>query len=275
MAGTPHKVANGEASWTGKTKAAAEAARDKDLNRLFADLNWEPIIVPFPRGIMVGFLNWGGNWESYTLWHQTTAERRWHGSEIHYERDRKKVQVSLHRHVAALVRDTEGGEAGLPYLLPEDHEGREDYLQMNVWHAAYKQARAEGKGEEAARDVANEARALFANRPEREPVRSLETALEQLTGGNPVPVHAQIWRLCLEQAKGLYHQGRFLVFRQGQAELWCDNPHPHDEDAWITDTLIAGYMAADGRYCLLQLRDSDLVLPAPLAPLAAGNLRDA
>ena len=274
MAGTPHKITNGQAAWTGKTKTAAEAARDKDLDRLFDDLNWEPIVVPFPRGVMIGFLNWAGNWESYTHWHHQTAEqRRSHGCTIDSERDRQKVRNSLHRHVAALVRDTEGTEAGLEYLWHEDREGKEDYLQMDVWQAAYKAAKAEGKGDVEAREVADMARAEFANRPEREPVRSLETALALLPAGNPIPVREHVWRLCLEQADALTCEGRFLVFRQGQEQaVWCDNPHPHDESAWITDTLIAGYLDAEERFCLLQLGVSDQVLPAPFAPLAAGDL---
>jgi hypothetical protein len=56
MAGTPHKIVNGQTEWTGKTKTAAEAERDKHLNRLFADLNWEPIVIPFPQGVMIGFV---------------------------------------------------------------------------------------------------------------------------------------------------------------------------------------------------------------------------
>lgn len=189
MAGTPHKITNGEAEWTGKTKTAAEAARDQHLNRLFADLNWEPILIPFPRGIMIGFLNWAGNWESYTYWfHQTPEQRRTHGCTIHGERNRQKVLVDLTRHVASLVQDTEGDTAGLEYLLPEDHEGKEDYLQTTAWHEAYRAARAEGKGDAEARDVAHEARVAFGNRPDREPVRSLEGALEALKLGQPVPV---------------------------------------------------------------------------------------
>ena len=269
-----HRLINGQAAWEGKTKAAAETERNQHLNRLFADLNWEPIVIPFPQGVMIGFLNWAGNWESYTHWHHHTPEqRRWHGCEIHSERDRRQVLISLHRHVAALVRDTEGTAAGLEYLWHADHEGKEDYLQTDVWQAACKAAKDEGKGDVEAREIADRVRAEFANRPEREPVRSLETALALLSAGNPVPVRESVWRQCLEQADALTREGRFLVFRQGQEQaVWCDNPHPHDENAWITDTLIAGYLDAEERFCLLQLRVDDQVLPAPFAPLAAGGL---
>jgi hypothetical protein len=270
--GTPHSLVNGQIAWKGKTKAAAEAMRDQHLDRLFADSDWEPIVIPFPQGIMVGFLNWAGNWESYTYWfHKTPAQRRCHGCEIHGERDKKQVLISLHRHVATLVRDAESSEAGLTYLWYEDHDGKEDYLQMDAGHATYKAARAAGKGDEAARDLADEARSEFANRPEREPVRSLEAALLFLEAGSPVPVKKHVWQQCFEAAKALTQEGQFLVFR-GKQTFWCEDPHPPGSSAWITDTLIAGYADLGGQLYLLQLQPTDLVLPAPEPPLAASSL---
>lgn len=260
----PHKLVNGQAAWTGKTKTAAEAARDNRLNRLFADQNWEPIVIPFPQGVMIGFLNWAGNWESYTHWyHQTPEQRRWHSCTIDSERDRQKVKVGLHRHVAALVRDTEGSEVGLAYLLPEDHDGKEDYLQIDAWHVAYKAAKAESKGDEEARDIADTARTTFANRPEREPARSLAGALLLLQTDNPVPVSQHVWSQC-KDTETLKYEGRFLVFRQ-QHVIWCNNPDIHTELAWISKALLAGYVDESKRYCLLRLQPVDQVLPAPLA----------
>ncbi len=270
--GPPHSLVNGQIAWKGKTKAAAEAMRDKHLDRLFANSDWEPIVIPFPQGIMIGFLNWAGNWEFYTYWfHKTPEQRRWHGCEIHGERDKKRVLISLHRHVATLVRDAEGDDVGLIYLWHEDHDGKENYLQMSAWHATYKAARAAGKGDEAARDLADEAQSEFANRPEREPVRSLEAALLFLAAGSPVPVKKHVWQQCFEAAKALTQEGRFLVFR-GKQTFWCEDPHPPGSSAWITDTLIAGYADLGGQLYLLQLQPTDLVLPAPELPLAASSL---
>ncbi|MBD2078214.1 hypothetical protein H6F86_30860 [Phormidium sp. FACHB-592] len=262
-----HRLVNGQIDWKGKTKAAAEATRNKHLDRLFADSNWEPIVIPFPQGIMIGFLNWAGNWESYTYWHhQTPAQRRWHGCTIHNERDKKAVLIHLHRHVAALVRDAEGSEVGLTYVWHEDHDGKEDYLQMDAWHAAYKAARAAGKGDEAARDLANEARIEFANRPEREPVRSLATALLVLETGNPVPVSKHLWRQCREH-ETLQYEGLFLVLREEQV-MRCNNPQEKPQEqpqaakelAWISKTLLTGYMDESKRYCLLRLQPGEQVL---------------
>jgi hypothetical protein len=50
---TQHRLINGQADWKGKTKAAAAAERNKHLDRLFANTDWEPIVIPFPQGIMI------------------------------------------------------------------------------------------------------------------------------------------------------------------------------------------------------------------------------
>jgi len=271
MAGTPHRIANGEAAWTSKTKTAAETERDEHLNRLFDDLNWEPIVIPFPRGVMIGFVNWAGNWESFTYWHHHTPEqRRGRGCTIDSERDRQKVLISLHRHVAALVRDTEGSEAGLAYLLPEDHDGKEDYRQMDVWQAACKAAKAEGKGDVEAREVADMARAAFANRPEREPVRSLESALALLETDNPVPVARHVWEQCRDTAL-LRYSGAFFLFQRG-GQFQCNNACAMKNQAWISNTLLAGYMNQSKQYCLLRLQSDDQVLPLSELPLTASDL---
>ena len=272
---TPHRLVNGQAAWEGKTKTAAEAERDEHLNRLFSNTYWEPIVIPFPQGVMIGFLTWAGSWESFTHWHhQTPEQRRWHGCTIHNERDRKQVLIGLHRHVASLVRDSDGTAAGLEYLWHEDSDGKEDFLQMDAWQAAYKAARAEGKGDVEAREIADMARAAFANRTEREPVRSLEAALVFLETGNPVPVSKHVWHQC-RKAETLKYEGRFLVCREQQV-MWCNNPSPHEEVAWISSTLIAGYEdATEARYCLLRLQADDQVLPISELPLRTRDFAEA
>ncbi len=75
------------------------------------------------------------------------------------------------------------------------------------------------------------------------------------------------------------HEGRFLLLRNapGKEVVWCDTPQPYalTKRAWISHSLVAGYMNEFKLYCLLQLRDDERVLPAPkgvLTPHELGTL---
>ncbi len=171
----------GMVRWEGKTRKAAEAERDKHLARLFADLDWEPMVIPFPGGVMTCFLNWAGNWESTIWWDGATLmERACRGCTIHSERSRQEVHFAIRRHVADIVRDREGYEAGLTYLHPQDERGREDYERIGVWRTAYQAAKAEGKSEPECDQAAEQATTVWATSRREAKHSSIEP--EQLTG---------------------------------------------------------------------------------------------
>ena len=256
-------ITHGARHWTGKTRAAAAHQRDDDFNRLFADLDWEPIVIVMPHGVMVGFLNWGGNWEYSVLWHhQSAAEQRTRGVTVLTDRSRYQAKVAMHRHAAQYVQGEYGDEEGLAFILEGDDAGREDYLQLRVWQNAYREAMDECKDGAQAREKVDQARSQFAEREDRLPSRRLVDALGLLPSGLPVPVTRVVW----EQAEvhdPLTLRGQYLVLRDSGQTLWCHSPKFDGGYAWLNQSGVAGYLDEHDRLCLLQLRDRDEVVIAP------------
>lgn len=257
-------ITHGARHWTGKTRAAAEQKRDSDLNRLYADLDWEPIVIVMPHGVMVGFLNWAGNWEYNVLWqHQTAAEQRTRGCTILPDRSRHQAKVQMHRHAAQYVQDKDGDEAGLSFILESDEAGRETYLQDRVWQRAYREALAESGDESGAQVIADRAREEFAERSDRLPIRQQAVALSMLASGQPVPVTRAVWEQCEAHEPLSLRASQYLVLREEGQTLWCHRPKFDGGVAWLNQSGVAGYLDEHDRLCLLQLKESDEVVIAP------------
>jgi|SRR5579883_1050276 len=110
---------------------------------------------------------------------------------------------------------------------------------------------------------------------------SVEAALVVLSSNAIVTVPESVWVDVRDQEahKPFVHEGRFLLLRGEAAKtvVWCDTPQPYalTRRAWISHSLVAGFMNEFRLYCLLQLQADDRVLPAPkgiLTPHELGRL---
>jgi len=264
-------ITNGAKHWSGSTKAATEAARDKDLNRLFSDLDWEPIVMIMPHRVMVGAINWAGNWEYSVHWVHETDANSTRGCTVLAERNRHQVKVAMHRHASQYVRDVVGEEAGLAFVLESDDEGREGYLQTGIWQSAYRTAFKDSKDDTAARLIADQAQQQFAERVDRLPIRQLETALSMLQAGQPVPVTRAVWAQAEAQTPLSLSASQYLVLKDSQ-QLWCHKPQVEGGYAWLNQSGVAGYLDQHRRLCLLQLKETDAVVIAPKGKATYGAL---
>lgn len=148
-----YEIKNGERTWSGKTKKAAEAARDADLNALFADCQADiPKLITVPPlscngDLYMGlvFLRLTGGWSYRVLvspfesegtdWQPTCiCDGPWSTSAALTER-------ACRRHMAQLVcRISKDGVArpdGVNMIAPDDEEGLREHLGWLSWQVAF------------------------------------------------------------------------------------------------------------------------------------------
>lgn len=147
-----YEIKNGERAWSGKTKKAAEAARDADLNALFADLQADVpklITVPPPHigdaylGLV--FLRLTGSWSYRILVSSHESDRPdWQPMAIcdgPWSNSALQTEWACRRHMAQLVcRISPDGVAlpdGLNMIAPDDAEGLRAHLDWLSWQVAF------------------------------------------------------------------------------------------------------------------------------------------
>lgn len=148
-----YEIRNGERSWTGKTKKAAEAARDADLGVLFADLQADvPKIITVPplsnngdRYLGLVFFRLTGSWSYRILISPAESESTdWRPMAVcdgPWSTSAAMTERACRRHMAQLVCCvSQAGVAlpdGLDLLAPDDEDGLREHLRWLAWQVAF------------------------------------------------------------------------------------------------------------------------------------------
>ena len=148
-------LAAGVCSWSGRTRAAAAAAKQAHLERLFAEFSRVPI--PIMHDGRVEAICWQehSGWWAYALVHSEDGRL---GCVTSSNWSRRDAEFRARRHVAQNVFEmgvTAPRVNGLDVIHPEDDEGQRAHLRWVSWQVAYAQAVSAGSPSDEARAVAN------------------------------------------------------------------------------------------------------------------------
>lgn len=157
-----YRLVNGHREWTGSTMKAAQAARDEDLNRLFANYGDEiPVLItasPGRQGLVFqrpdGFFSYrlirdgvAGGIVSPAGASKDEAERF---CRRHLAQDVFELQVAFDEFVNVKVY-------GSSVIAEDDEEGKSDHCRWVTFQIVYAKARASGKSDQEAHAAASAA----------------------------------------------------------------------------------------------------------------------